>query len=318
VYSWDDGAGNVQVGQGITVSPAVTTTYTVTMSDGCASPAVTAQVTITLAVEPVVTFTSNAVAGCTPLTVTFYNTTDPTMVGNLCIWDVGDGTVITDCDSVTYTYSTPGSYDVSLTVSSPNNCVGATLISQMITVHPYAVSDFTFGPQPATIIDPVIDFVNTSTNADSYHWVFGEGGRYEESTEEHPTATFSDSIPANYEVCVEATTPYLCADTTCYLVTIDGIFNIWVPNAFTPDGDGVNDYFFPSGNGFDNVDFEMLIFNRWGEIIFQSHNADIPGDGSVNGGTTKVQSEVYVWKITCRDDWTGDKKEYVGHVTLIR
>jgi gliding motility-associated-like protein len=318
-YTWDDGAGNILIGQGITVFPTVTTTYTVTITDDCSSPAVTDQVTITVADAPVVTFVADDIEGCTPVTVSFINTTDPGMVGSMCIWDLGDGNFITDCNSVEdYVYTAPGTYDISLTVTSPNGCPTTTTAAQMITVYPYAIADFTFGPDPATILDPVIDFESTSENATSYLWTFGDHGIYGTSTEENPSVVFPDSVPGSYEVCLEASTPALCPDTECHLVTIDGVFSLWVPNAFTPDGNGVNDYFYASGVGFDNADFEMMIFNRWGELIFESHNADIPWDGSVNGGSTRVQTEVYAWKIVCRDEWTGDKKEFVGHVTLVR
>ncbi|HRE97052.1 MAG TPA: gliding motility-associated C-terminal domain-containing protein, partial [Flavobacteriales bacterium] len=97
---------------------------------------------------------------------------------------------------------------------------------------------------------------------------------------------------------------------------INGIYTIYAPNAFTPDGDGRNDIFFVTGEGFDPTRFEFFIFNRWGEVIFQSESAANGWNGMHNG--QKAKNDVYVWKIKSKDQWTGQKFETYGHVTLIR
>lgn len=317
IYAWDDGAGNILAGQSINVSPTVTTVYTVTMTDGCLSPAANDQVTITVHPNPVPDFTADITEGCAPITVTFTNTTDPTLVGNNCLWNFGDNTLDPSCGTVSHTYETPGSYDISLTVTSPAGCTGTTTVPNMINVYGNPIADFTFGPQPTNIMEPTINFNNASTGepASEFFWQFDEYGT---SNLENPSFEFPDSLPGTYTVCLGVSTPQQCVDTICYDVNIDGVFSIYVPNAFSPDGDGVNDFFFPLGQGFDNEDYTMLIFDRWGELIYETYSFDGKWDGTVRGSGTLAKTDVYVWKIVCRDNYTLEKKDYVGHVTLIR
>jgi gliding motility-associated-like protein len=112
-----------------------------------------------------------------------------------------------------------------------------------------------------------------------------------------------------------------CKDDTIKYIYIDGIYAIFVPNAFSPNGDGINDEFFPKGVGIDPDNFTFYIFDRWGEIIWQGNNLDERWDGTARakGGTEVVQEGVYVWKIITQKTTAGkNKKEYVGHVTLIK
>lgn len=106
-----------------------------------------------------------------------------------------------------------------------------------------------------------------------------------------------------------------CVDDTCKMVTIYDEFLVYVPNSFTPDGDGTNDLFLPVLNGIDPANYELLIFNRWGEIIFTSNNIAEGWDGKHKG--VMAQQDVYVWKIKARDALRVIDKEFVGHVTLL-
>lgn len=312
-YSWDDGMGGTFNGQSITVTPNGTTTYTVLVTDGCNTPAANATATITIAPTPVVTFTADSVVGCAPFTVNFTNTTPPGMIGSTVIWDFGDGNIATDITNTSHTYNLAGTYDVSLSVTSPDGCVGDTTISQMITIYGEPVPAFIFTPDDATIFNPNIWFWNGSIGADSYFWDFGGLGT---STDANPSFEFPDSIIGTYPVCLTATNAIGCSQTVCQDVFINGEFWIYVPNAFTPDNDGLNDIFFAQGRGFDNNDFKLFIFNKWGEKIFEADNPSTYWDGTYKG--EMVKQDVYVWRILCKDNYTNEKKEFRGHVTLLR
>lgn len=314
-YSYDWSDGGTWTGQGSlqNVSPTQTTVYTVIADDNCETPPATAQVTITVNPLPTVDFSADNNGGCAPVTVNFTNLTPPNMVGNNCIWDFGDGTASTDCGVTTHTYTEPGCYDVSLTVTSPDGCTASIMYPDMVCVSGYPTAEFAFGPQPTTYLESTIDFTNLSQNANFYDWTFDTLGT---SSDEHPSFTFPDYTDGTYEVCLIATNLDNCTDTACQTVVIDGEFFIYVPNTFTPDGDGINDYFYPQGYGFDNEDYTLYIFDRWGELIFESHHIDNYWDGRMKG--SMVKTDVYVWKIVARSNYSGDKHEYVGHVNVLR
>lgn len=312
-YTWtnDDGTGWVVYGDQQTVNPPQTTTYYVLVTDGCSTPAVIDSVEIVVNPIPVVSMIADTLSGCAPVTVNFTNTTNLAQIGGGCLWEFGDGSTATDCYFTDHTYSTPGSYDVTLTVTSPFGCVGTTTVANMINVYPNPIADFTFSPIPATITDPTIDFTNMSTDADFYNWDFNG---LEGSTDEHPTFEFPDA--GAYWVELAVSSIYGCTDTIVDSVYIDDVLSIHVPNAFTPDGDGLNDDFLPIVAGANGEDYQFFVFNRWGELIFESYHPGQAWDGTYKG--TNAQTDVYVWKLQVGGGTDREVKEYVGHVTLLR
>jgi len=310
-YVWDDGAGNLLNGPNQTVSPATTTTYIVTASDNCGTPVATDAVTITVNVIPTVTFTADDLNGCTPVSVNFTNTTNPTEVGT-CFWDFGDGTTSTVCDN-NHIFTTPGCYDITLTVTSPQGCEGTLTVPQMICVYPYPVAEFSFGPQPTNILMTTIGFTNESQGGLIYDWDFAGLGN---SQLINPSFTFPNQDPGTYPVCLYTENQYGCADSICHDVVIDDLFLLFVPNAFTVDGDGINDYFLPIIDGIDPYSYILYIFNRWGELLFETHNPNEGWDGYYRSVMSK--EDVYVWKIIAKDAVSGKKKEYYGHVSLLK
>ncbi|MBL7942451.1 MAG: gliding motility-associated C-terminal domain-containing protein [Flavobacteriales bacterium] len=99
---------------------------------------------------------------------------------------------------------------------------------------------------------------------------------------------------------------------------MNSILQVWVPNAFTPDNDGRNDYFLPIVNGADPEDYKLLIFDRWGIEIFESEKIDEAWIGDVLGGDYYAQDGVYIWRIELKKLSDGEEKVFTGHVTLIR
>jgi gliding motility-associated-like protein len=122
-------------------------------------------------------------------------------------------------------------------------------------------------------------------------------------------------MAGSYQVCLAALNGNGCHDTTCQIVTILDEFLIYVPNAFTPDADEVNDVFLPIVNAVDPEKYRLYIFNRWGEMIFESQSPTTGWDGTYRG--FNAPSDVYVWKIVLTDNLS-NKRQYTGHVTLLR
>ncbi len=311
-YTWTDDQGNpAGVGQFITVTPAVTTTYTVSVTDGCGSNAATDQVTVTVNPLPTIDFVVDNATGCAPLTVTFTDNSVP--AGTTCLWDFGDTFFSTDCGTTTHTYTDPGCYDVSLTITTAAGCSNSMTQTNMVCVSDNAVADFSFTPDSTTIFDPHFEFTNHSQNADSYLWTFGDGAN---STDVDPSHTY-EANPFVHEVCLIAYTVDGCNDTICKPVTINDEFLIYVPNAFTPDDDLFNNDFGPVISGHIPESYEFYIFDRWGLIIFESHNLNVRWNGTDPSGVL-AKTDVYVWKIKVKSAITGEEKEYVGHVTLLK
>jgi gliding motility-associated-like protein len=175
------------------------------------------------------------------------------------------------------------------------------------------VADFIFGPQPTNVLTPEISFTNTSIGANEYLWNFAGLGT---SDEVNPSFSFPQENGGLYNVCLAVTSEHGCMDTVCHLVEILDEFLLYVPNAFTPNGDGTNDIFLPVIQGEEPDSYVLLVFNRWGEVIFQSNNKNIGWDGTHNG--QKAKEDVYVWKIQAKKLLNEEVKEKVGHVTLLR
>jgi len=308
-YVWTPGNMN---GTNLTVSPTVTTTYTVTVTDNCTTVPATDTVTIIVNPLPVVTFTTNPspAEGCAPLCVTFHNTTPNS---SSCNWNFTVGTATNDCDP-TFCFNTPGSYDVSLTVVDNNGCQNSLLMPALVHVWPNPVADFTFGPQPTTMLNGLINFTDQSQLANSWSWSFGDilNGT---STIQNPSYTYNDS--GNYVVTLWVTSIHGCRDSIQKTLRIDPDFTLYVPNAFTPNENGLNETFFPKGVGIDESRYKMWIFDRWGNMIWFTESWGKGWDGRANDGNDIAQEDVYVWKIQIYD-YTGMKHDFIGHVSLIK
>jgi gliding motility-associated-like protein len=183
----------------------------------------------------------------------------------------------------------------------------------MVCTFDYANANFTYSPTDATIVNPEIQFNNLSDNATSFNWNFAG---LDSTTSTSPLYSFPNSEPGSYEVCLSAINANGCNDTVCRTIVIHDEFLIFVPNAFTPDGDEFNEEFIPVVSGFEAGTFELFIFNRWGELIFESSDPNNGWNGSFKG--SPVKEDVYVWKIRVKDQISSEKKEFTGHVTLLR
>lgn len=303
-YVWDNG-----VTDGVPFTPASTLTYTVTGTTafGCVN---TDQVVVTVDVAPGPTFSANVTSGCAPLQVTFTNLSG----GTNCNWDFGNGTTATGCNTVVANFPNVGCYDITLTSTSPAGCTGTTVMANYICVSPYPVASFTPVPSILTELDPNTQMINSSTNATTYQWNFGDGGH---STLTNPTHTYPETAPESYTVQLVAFSAFGCSDTAYATVMIQEELIFYVPNTFTPDDDEFNQTFGPVFNsGFDPFDFDLLIFNRWGEVIFESHDATYGWDGTYNGEV--VKEGTYTWKIEFKTSQTDERKIALGHLNVLK
>lgn len=312
-YSWDDGNGVIGNGPSIIVSPADDWQYCITVTDDCETPASQACVVVPVADLPPATFSVDTVAACIPATITFTNTTPSSAVGS-AEWTFGDGTTSDATTVVSHTYEDAGVWDISLTITTPEGCVTDTFMPGYISTYGPPEAYFEVGPQPTTIFNTEMTFTNGSVDNLYNDWNFANIGT---STDEHPVFTFPPGISSLYEITLLVTNQWDCTDSYSVTINIEDEQMYYVPNSFTPNGDGINDFFYGKSLNVSENDFEFYIFNRWGELVWSTTDPNEQWDGTTRG-STKVQDGVYAWKIRGRTYSKNQKFEVNGHVTVIR
>lgn len=257
---------------------------------------------------PAMVFAPAATSGCEDFTVPFTETS--TLNGSTVtnwLWDFGDGNY-TYTQNPTHTYNDPGSFTPSLVITTSDGCIFTDTMNFPIVVYPKPVSDFTYSPQPVTIIQPEVVFADLSSGATFWEYDFGD---FDGSIQQNPTHTYADT--GHYTVQQIVINQYGCADTSEQVIPVLAEFTFFIPNAFTPNGNGNNEIFMGEGEGI--REFTMYIFDRWGNLIFESHSPSVGWDGTIGG--TPCQQDAYVYRFIIVDV-LGEQHKYMGHVSLIR
>lgn len=271
---------------------------------------------ITINPNPVVNFTANPRIGCEPLCPNFLDSSYIVTGANVqWLWDIGDGAPMTSTEFehcyINDSVFAPITFDVTLTVTSDSGCVTTRTKNDYITVYPNPVADFNVDPQTTTVIDPVITVVDLSTGTNMWNWNYGDSQT--DSTSKPPSHTYTPDT-ATYLITLITSTYYGCYDTAFKIVVIGPDFTFFIPNAFTPNADGKNDFFFGKGIGI--IEYDLWILDRWGNMIFHGDELDDKWDGKANGGNETAQKDVYVWKVQLTDIFN-KKHSYLGTVTLV-
>jgi gliding motility-associated-like protein len=206
-----------------------------------------------------------------------------------------------------------GVYMVNITDSS--NCEVIVFDTISAIPAPPLIPGFEANPILTTIYNPEIYFTNLSSGATATLWSFGDGSS--DSSHSNASHIFPDDVTGTYTVWQYIINHLGCEDSISGEVTIKGDFAIFAPSAFTPNGDGINETFFPKGFGIDLQNFKLYIYNRWGDVIYKTDNINKPWDGRSNAGKEISQIGVYVWMIIAFDI-DGNEHQFVGKVTLLR
>jgi len=332
IFSWTDEFNNtlssVQVGDSSTVfvAPTTPTWYYVTLSDGC-SIEVTDSTQIGLNPNPQAFVIAVDSSDCAPFNAQFIINSD---IGDLFEFDI-------DCDGTpeysgpnntfNYTYTLSGIYDLCVRVeNTATGCDTSIFIQDMIEIFDIPQAFFTADPEQTSILNPNIDFLDGSINGTDYIWDFGDntsingdindvivGDSSTFGTITQPTHIYSDT--GYYTITLTITSDEGCIDSYQQTIYVEGDYILFAPSAFTPNGDGKNDIFMPEGIGIYRDHFEFYVFNRWGELIFESYNPELGWDGTYMNKT--VQLDAYVWMIRTWD-YNDVPHEYMGHVTVVK
>jgi gliding motility-associated-like protein len=260
---------------------------------------------------PIADFSLDNVSGCIPLTVTFTDQSAPTG-GNLN-WIISDGFSSNLSGTMIHTFNSAGCFDVTLEYTSSQGCISSLTQNNVVCVDDIPQAEFSWSPNDVTILNPLVNFSNESIGATVYDWDFAGLGN---STQTNPSYLFANDVPRTYEVCLSATNALGCIDTVCHVIVIEDEFIVYVPNAFTPDQDGNNEIFIPIISGHDPEEYEFMIFDRWGELIFISESSNSGWDGSYKGWSSK--EDVYVWKLNVKEANNNKQHNLIGHLSLLR
>jgi gliding motility-associated-like protein len=263
---------------------------------------------------PSALFTAQNNVGCPLLCVNFTNNST-IGTGNIVTnqWIFGDNSSPDYTQNPTHCYST-GNYNVTLKVVSDSGCVSSSSIPNLVNVYPTPVADFNVTPNEVEITMPLIEVEDKSVGANTIKYLFSDGTVKNTPDFSHTFNTVDAKTVAIMQVVSNA---YSCKDSIIKLVIIKPAYAIYIPNAFTPNSDGLNDGFRAEGVGI--AQFSLQVFDRWGKLIFESDDINKAWDGSVNGkgDSETTKQEVYVWKAQVVDVLK-QQHNMIGHVTLLK
>ena len=305
-YQWSGGIQN-----GLAFTPNSTASYVVTGTDSnnCVNKD-TVLVSILYAQIPSVS--PSISLGCVPSQVSFTNNNPQT---TNCIWNFGNNQSLTSCVGVSTVYDQVGCYDITLTQTDSQGCDTTVTFNDVVCIEDVEASFYlapgTIGPGNSTV-----SFFNNSSNAENYYWDFGD---VTNSTDFEPIHTYSTSLQTGYVASLIVTSEAGCIDSASMPISYQELLIYYVPNTFTPDADEHNQLFAPVfTSGFSPENFEMTIFNRWGELIWQSFNSTEGWDGSYGEDGLNAPVGTYIWVISFKPKDNDDKLKITGFVNLLR
>jgi gliding motility-associated-like protein len=311
---WRDAEGNLIPGDGFTIPVTEAEVFCVTVSDECGVEQEEC-VLVNLFPEIPATFVMTPPFGCDPLNVQMTSDyTDYNQVASM-EWDLGNGAVATTMGSVNAQYTQEGLYYPSLTITDLNGCVFSDTTENPVNVWPTPFAVFNTDPDIAILPNTTFQFNNLSVGGTDYVWNFSGLGT---STAIDTTFTFPAETAGIYYVWLHAYSNYGCVDSTYRQIIVEEDIDIYIPNTFTPDYDGINDAWMVQGKGFQDQGFLMQVFNKWGEVVFESTDPGQAWTGSFQGGEHFVPDGVYLYRCTIRDIQNDVNYLYEGHVLVLR
>ncbi|OFY26505.1 MAG: hypothetical protein A2275_10955 [Bacteroidetes bacterium RIFOXYA12_FULL_35_11] len=258
-----------------------------------------------MSIQPNAQFTVDAIDGCAPLKVTFI----PFMKCDTIeyIWNFGDGET-NSLMKPNHSFDQEGTYTPSLTVKFKKSKVVATYtLNQAINVKPAPKSDFSMDLRANTCT-----FNNKSINFTKVKWMFGNG---EETAEENPVKTFN--LNGKYTISLYVVNIFNCTDIAKKEILINVFSHIFYANAFNPDGDGINDNWGPEAENLSEYEYHITIYNRLGQLIFESKDPYQKWDGKIKGSDKIADPGVYAYQVLFKDKY-GNTERKTGNVTLIK
>jgi gliding motility-associated-like protein len=318
-YLWNFGDGNNSTDTNATDTYLNAGVYTVTLiafgAGGCND---TIQYSpISVINHPVVTspFTSDTFQGCNPLTINFTNNSTE---GTKYYWSFGDGGTASTFNA-THTYTDTGEFTVKLVTTNDTSICGVYADSvikneYILIADPVKVTG-SFTVSPVNGCTPLmITISNKSSNGSSYIWNFGNGESLDTSIP--PPIYYLDA--GTYNITLLASNYnarcYNAPDSMSIQIVVDSC-NLYIPNVFSPNNDGRNDYFDLIAEGYSN--YHLIIFDRWGLKVFESNNNELRWNGTLNNNGSQCPDGTYYYIFSAFDFYNVPFNDH-GFLTLIR
>jgi len=311
-FVWDFGDGSPRITTGtasVFHNYAAPGTYNVSLlltdTSYCNAPdSVTIQVRVAALVKA--QFTTPP-TGCAPYTAEFTNTS---LAGQSFQWNFGDGSTSTDINP-THLYSAAGTYTITLIANDPGTCNLIDSTKQTITVANNPTANFSFSPATPIENTPTSFTNQSSPDAVNFVWNFGDGDTLQTTSRLDVKHQFN--VTGTYNVCLIAINSAGCPDTTCQPVSAIVTDAVDVPNAFTPLSSDINNKV--SVKGFGITKMQFIIWNRWGQKVFETNDVNIGWDGKFKGVVQPMDVYAYTLSVEFSDGKKATKK---GDITLIR
>lgn len=270
------------------------TTYQVIASDPWECKTDTISFNVDIVAEPSVGFTMDKNDGCAPLTVNFTSTTTP--INTDLMWVISTADTVIDTiyneTAFAYTFLQEGHYNVALYGETAPGCNDELIIENAIYAANFPTANFSWAPDIATN-GRMISFYNhcTGENISSYLWQFGDGAT---SNLAEPSYAYHVNSDKNFNIRLMVTNSSGCSDDTLQTISVIDNYAFYVPSAFSPNNDGINDVFKPMVK--DVFKYHLTIYNRFGECVFQTVNPEESWDGYYE--EKLCQPGVYTYKIS--------------------
>ncbi len=294
-----------------TMYPHITSGYQIKVDDNCNTPPVYFNFFVRVVPSPSNNIQAHPTSGCQPLVVQFYETSPDE--GQQYIWNFGDpnSSNTSTLKNPVHIFNQPGTYTISLTTINNYGCKTQQIIPNLIEVYANPVSIFVTDPLTINMLNTNVHFINLSTGASSYYWNFGDG---DSSSLESPYHLYP-TIPADYQVYLVAISDQGCKDTSWQTIHVIGDYTFYAPTAFSPDRDGKNESWRVFATNINFETFHLIVYDRWGEIIFESKNIEKEWDGTTKSGE-KAPVGTYTWMATFKDN-NNVTRIKTGPVTII-
>jgi gliding motility-associated-like protein len=254
---------------------------------------------------------------CMPAQFILTNDTDPSTFTSQQ-WTI-EGTPYPNQSNITFSPTQPGVFDIALEVSTAIGCAYDTTLTDYLQAIAQPQAKYTTEPLILEADNTDISLLDLSEgNIANYEWTVSLPGEELASMDQNPQFSLPLGVGGSYPVQLLVITPEGCSDIINGVITVNELFNLFVPSAFTPNGDGINDVFQMQSTGIDASNFQINIFNRWGEIVYSSKDPQQAWTGGASGGEYYIPNGVYTYYIATNSLKTGERYEYRGTISIIR
>jgi gliding motility-associated-like protein len=319
IYTWTEGTNQAGAGGNVTVRPNVSgTVYCLTLTEQCGSPQVQECVTITFPVDINPNVSPNKPKDCVPGEFVFTNTSANLGEIGFTQYAFSNGEVynVVGSEDLIATFPSVGVYSVQMTVTSNYGCIYTSYIGNVVEVTPLPVADFTISKNPATWFETNIQTSDISTgNISNWNWQ-SLGAVSINNAGSSALLSYPEGQVGTYPITLTVTTAEGCSDSITLEIEIVPDVILYVPNAFTPDDDEHNQTWGINIDGIDFENFQLVLYNRWGELIWESKDARQSWDGTYNGRI--VSNGTYIWKISFKEKDNDGKRFFTGFVNVLR